>query len=236
MATPHIKAEKGDFAKTVIMPGDPLRAQYIAENFIENAVLVNNVRGIQGYTGTYKGEPVSVMASGMGMPSMGIYSYELFNFFDVDNIIRVGSAGSMQAEVKLRELVFAVSTSTNSAFMNQYNLPGVFAPTASYSLLTKAVKSAEEKGIAYHVGNVLTSDTFYDDDPEANVKWRKLGVMCVEMESAALYMNAARAGKNALSILTISDSLITGEATDSDERQTGFNKMISVALDAAIMK
>lgn len=236
MATPHIKAEKGDFAKTVIMPGDPLRAKHIAENFLTDAILVNNVRGIQGYTGTYKGERISVMASGMGMPSMGIYSYELFNFFDVDNIIRVGSAGSMREDVKLRELVFAVSTSTNSNYMAQYNLPGVYAPTASYELLSKAVKTAEKKEIPYHVGNVLTSDTFYDDDPNSNVKWRKLGVMCVEMESAALYMNAARAGKNALSILTISDSLITGEATDSDERQVGFNKMISVALDTAIMR
>lgn len=236
MATPHIKAEKGDFAKTVIMPGDPLRAQYIAENFITDAVLVNNVRGIQGYTGTYKGQRISVMASGMGMPSMGIYSYELFNFFDVENIIRVGSAGSMRADVKLREIVLAMSTSTNSGFMNQYNLPGVYAPTASYELLSKAIAAVREKGIPYHVGNVLTSDTFYDDDPDANAKWRKLGVMCVEMETAALYMNAARAGKNALSILTVSDSLITGEATDSDERQTGFNNMISVALETAIMK
>ncbi len=236
MATPHIKAEKGDFAKTVIMPGDPLRAQYIAENFITDAVLVNNVRGIQGYTGTYKGQRISVMASGMGMPSMGIYSYELFNFFDVENIIRVGSAGSMRADVKLREIVLAMSTSTNSGFMNQYNLPGVYAPTASYELLSKAIAAVREKEIPYHVGNVLTSDTFYDDDPDANAKWRKLGVMCVEMETAALYMNAARAGKNALSILTVSDSLITGEATDSDERQTGFNNMISVALETAIMK
>ena len=236
MATPHIKAEKGDFAKTVIMPGDPLRSQYIAENFLTDAVLINNVRGIQGYTGTYKGERVSVMASGMGMPSMGIYSYELFNFFDVDNIIRVGSAGSMREDIKLRDLVLAMSTSTNSNFMAQYNLPGVYAPTASYELLSKAIKVAQSKEFTYHVGTVLTSDTFYDDDSEANAKWRKLGVMCVEMESAALYMNAARAGKNALSILTISDSLITGEETTSEERQTGFNKMIDAALETAIMK
>jgi len=236
MATPHIKAEKGDFAKTVLMPGDPLRAKHIAENFLTDAVLVNNVRGIQGYTGTWKGVPVSVMASGMGMPSMGIYSYELFNFFDVENIIRVGSAGSMQKEVQLRELIIAMSASTDSNYMAQYNLPGIYAPTASFELITKAVKSAEEKGLVYHVGNVLSSDTFYGDDPEGNVKWRKMGVMCVEMESAALYMNAARAGKNALTILTVSDSLITGEATDSDERQTGFNNMIRVALDVAVME
>ncbi len=234
MATPHIKAEKGDFAKTVIMPGDPLRAVHIAENFLTDAVLVNNVRGISGYTGTYHGERVSVMASGMGMPSMGIYSYELYHFFDVENIIRVGSAGSMRADVGLRELILAMSASTNSNFMGQYNLPGVYAPTASYPLLQKAAALAAELGFTYHVGNVLTSDTFYDDDPDANAKWRKLGVMGVEMETAALYMNAARAGKNALSILTVSDSLITGEATDSDERQVGFNKMISLALDVAI--
>lgn len=233
MATPHIKAEKGDFAKTILMPGDPLRAKHIAENFLTDAVLVNNVRGIQGYTGTYKGTPVSVMASGMGMPSMGIYSYELFHFFDVDTIIRVGSAGSMRKDVALRELVIAMSASTNSNYMAQYNLPGVYAPTASYALVAKAVKAAEQHRIPCHVGNVLSSDTFYDDDPAGNEKWRKLGVMCVEMETAALYMNAACAGKNALAILTISDSLITGEATDSDERQTGFNNMISVALDAA---
>ena len=236
MATPHIKAEKGDFAKTILMPGDPLRAKHIAENFLTDAVLVNNVRGIQGYTGTWKGVPVSVMASGMGMPSMGIYSYELFNFFDVENIIRVGSAGSMQKEVQLRELIIAMSASTDSNYMAQYNLPGIYAPTASFELITKAVKSAEEKGLVYHVGNVLSSDTFYGDDPEGNVKWRKMGVMCVEMKSAALYMNAARAGKNALTILTVSDSLITGEATDSDERQTGFNNMIRVALDVAVME
>ncbi len=234
MATPHIKAEKGDFAKTVIMPGDPLRAQHIAENYLTDALLVNNVRGIRGYTGTYKGERISVMASGMGMPSMGIYSYELFHFFDVENIIRVGSAGAMQADVKVRDLVFAMSTSTNSNYMAQYNLPGVYAPTASYQLLSRGVSTAEQKGFSCHVGSVLTSDTFYDDDPDANAKWRKLGVLCVEMETAALYANAARAGKNALAILTISDSLITGEALDSDERQLGFGKMIELALDLSV--
>lgn len=236
MATPHIKAEKGDFAKTVLMPGDPLRAKYIAENFLTDAVLVNNVRGIQGYTGTYQGTPVSVMASGMGMPSMGIYSYELFRFFDVDSIIRVGSAGSMREDVRLRELVIAMSASTDSNYMAQYNLPGVYAPTASYELIIKAEKAAQEHHIPCHVGNVLSSDTFYGDDPAGNEKWRKMGVMCVEMETAALYMNAARAGKNALAILTISDSLITKEETDSDERETGFNNMISVALETAVMQ
>ncbi|MBE6599058.1 MAG: purine-nucleoside phosphorylase [Ruminococcaceae bacterium] len=234
MATPHIKAEKGDFAKTVIMPGDPLRAQHISENFLTDAVLVNNVRGISGFTGTYKGKTVSVMASGMGMPSMGIYSYELFNFFDVENIIRVGSAGSMRADIKLRELIIALSASTDSNYMTQYGLPGFYAPTAAFSLVSKAVETAGEQGFVCHVGNVLTSDSFYHDDPESNKKWRKMGVMCVEMETAALYMNAARAGKNALSILTVSDSLITGEATDSDERQVGFNKMIALALDVAV--
>lgn len=234
MATPHIKAEKGDFAKTVLMPGDPLRAKYIAENFFTDAVLVNDVRGIQGYTGKWKGTSVSVMASGMGTPSMGIYSYELFRFFDVDNIIRIGSAGSMRRDVALRELVFAMSASTNSNYMAQYHLPGVYAPTASFELLNKAVSVAQNYGLPYHVGNVLSSDFFYDDEASDNESWRKLGVMCVEMETAALYMNAARTEKNALAILTVSDSLISREATDSDERQTGFNNMISVALETAV--
>ncbi len=233
MATPHIKAQKGDFAKTVLMPGDPLRSRYIAENFLTDAVLVNDVRGVQGYTGTYKETRVSVMASGMGMPSMGIYSYELFHFFDVDNIIRIGSTGSMRLDVGIRELVFAMSASTDSRYMEQFRLPGFYAPTASYPLLLHGVAAAEAHGIPYHVGNVLTSDKFYSDDADDNARWRKMGVLSVEMETAALYMNAARAGKRALAILTVSDSMITKEATDSDERERGFNNMISVALDTA---
>ena len=232
--TPHINAKPGDFGRTVLMPGDPLRAKFIAENFLTNPVLVNNVRGVQGYTGEYKGVKVSVMASGMGMPSIGIYSYELFNFFDVDNIIRVGSAGGMQENVHVRDLVIGMGASTNSCYGAQFGLPGSFSAIASYPLMAAAIESAKEKGVDYHVGNILSSDTFYSDDAEASAKWRKLGVLAVEMEAAALYMNAARAGKNALAILTISDHLLTGEATTAEERQNSFTQMMEVALETAV--
>lgn len=232
--TPHINAKPGDFGSTVLMPGDPLRAKFIAENFLTNPVLVNNVRGVQGYTGEYKGVKVSVMASGMGMPSIGIYSYELFNFFDVDNIIRVGSAGGMQENVHVRDLVIGMGASTNSCYGAQFGLPGSFSAIASYPLMAAAIESAKENGVVYHVGNILSSDTFYSDDAEASAKWRKLGVMAVEMEAAALYMNAARAGKNALAILTISDHLLTGEATTAEERQNSFTQMMEVALETAV--
>ena len=232
--TPHINAKPGDFGRTVLMPGDPLRAKFIAENFLTNPVLVNNVRGVQGYTGEYKGVKVSVMASGMGMPSIGIYSYELFNFFDVDNIIRVGSAGGMQENVHVRDLVIGMGASTNSGYGAQFGLPGSFSAIASYPLMAAAIESAKENGADYHVGNILSSDTFYSDDAEASAKWRKLGVMAVEMEAAALYMNAARAGKNALAILTISDHLLTGEATTAEERQNSFTQMMEVALETAV--
>ncbi len=232
--TPHINATPEDIAKTVLMPGDPLRAKFVAENFLSSPVLFNNVRGIQGYTGLYKGEKISVMASGMGMPSIAIYSYELFNIFGVENIIRIGSAGAMTEKLKVRDIVLALGACTNSAFSEQYNLPGYYAPTASYSLLKKAEELASLRGITPHIGNILSSDTFYDDDPEANKKWRKLGVLAVEMEAAALYMNAARAGKNALAILTISDHLITGEATTAEERQNTFTEMLTLALDTGI--
>ena len=232
--TPHINAKPGDFGRTVLMPGDPLRSKFIAENFLTNPVLVNNVRGVQGYTGEYKGVKVSVMASGMGMPSIGIYSYELFNFFDVDNIIRVGSAGGMQENVHVRDLVIGMGASTNSCYGAQFGLPGSFSAIASYPLMAAAIESAKENGAEYHVGNILSSDTFYSDDAEASAKWRKLGVMAVEMEAAALYMNAARAGKNALAILTISDHLLTGEATTAEERQNSFTQMMEVALETAV--
>lgn len=232
--TPHINAKPGDFGRTVLMPGDPLRAKFIAENFLANPVLVNNVRGIQGYTGEYKGVKVSVMASGMGMPSIGIYSYELFNFFEVDNIIRVGSAGGMQENVHVRDLVIGMGASTNSNYGSQFDLPGSYSAIASYPLMEAAIESAKENGADYHVGNILSSDTFYSDDTEASAKWRKLGVMAVEMEAAALYMNAARAGKNALAILTISDHLLTGEATTAEERQNSFTQMMEVALETAV--
>ena len=232
--TPHIKATPDDIAKTVLMPGDPLRAKFVAENYFDDPVLFNNVRGIQGYTGKYKGERVSVMASGMGMPSIGIYSYELFAFFGVENIIRIGSAGSMSEDVKVRDLVLGMSACTNSSFASQYNLPGTFAPTADFSLLRRSVDIAEKMGLNYHVGQLFSSDVFYNDDPEVTDKWRKMGVLAVEMEAAALYMNAARLGKRALAICTISDSLITGEALPAEERQNSFREMMEVALECAI--
>ena len=230
--TPHISAQKGDFAKTVLMPGDPLRAQFIAENFLENPRLVNNVRGIQGYTGTYKGVPVSVMASGMGMPSMGIYSYELYDAYGVENIIRIGSAGAMQETIRVRDIVIGMGACTNSAYGSQYGLCGTFAPIASYSLLSKCIEKAKEMNMTFHVGNLLSSDTFYSDSNDSD--WAKMGVMAVEMEAAALYMNAARLGKNALAVCTISDHLITGEVTTSEERQNSFTEMITLALETAI--
>ncbi len=232
--TPHIKATPDDIAKTVLMPGDPLRSKFVAETFLENAVLFNNVRGIQGYTGTYKGKRVSVMASGMGMPSIGIYSYELFSFFGVENIIRIGSAGSMQENVKVRDIIFGMGACTNSSYAEQYGLGGTFAPTADFELLRKSVEIAEELGLSYHVGSLFSSDCFYNDDSTVTEKWQKMGVLAVEMEAAALYMNAARLGKKALAICTISDSLVTGEALDSDARQTSFRDMMKVALEVAI--
>ena len=231
--TPHIIAKEGDFARTVLMPGDPLRAKYIAENFLTDAVLVNNVRGVNGYTGMYNGKRVSVMASGMGMPSMGIYSYELFKFYDVDNIIRIGTAGSLQPDLKIRDLAIAMGACTDSNYAAQYELPGTFAPIASFDLLRKAVDQAEKMGnVGYKVGNVASSDVFYSERPTMEA-WQKMGVLAVEMETAALYMNAARTGKNALTICTISDSLVTGEVTTSEERQTSFADMMKVALEIA---
>ena len=231
--TPHINASRGDFAETVLMPGDPCRSQYIAESFLENARLVNDVRGVKGYTGLYKGKKVSVMASGMGIPSMGIYSYELFNFYDIDNIIRIGTAGSIHPDLKIRNVVLAMGACTDSNYGAQYELPGTFAPIASFELLRKAVKVIEEMGnIGYKVGNVVSSDVFYSDR-QTTAAWQKMGALAIEMESAALYMNAARAGKNALTICTISDSLVTGEVTTAEERQTSFDDMMKIALEIA---
>lgn len=231
--TPHINAKADDIAKTVLMPGDPLRAKFIAENYLENVTCVNTVRNMLGFTGTYKGKKVSVMGSGMGMPSIGIYSYELFNFYDADNIIRIGSAGGIADNVKLRDIVIAMGASTNSNFAAQYKLPGTFAPIADFGLLRKAVEAAEKLGIKTVVGNVLSSDTFYDDNKEANSLWKKMNILCVEMEAAALYMNAARAGKNALCILTISDHVFTGEALSAEDRQNTFREMMEIALEIA---
>ena len=230
--TPHINAKPGDFAETVLMPGDPLRAKFVAETFLENAVLVNNVRGVQGYTGNYHGKRVSVMASGMGMPSIGIYSYELFNFFGVENIIRIGSAGAISPALKLRDIVIGMSASYNSIYADQFGLPGTYAPTASYSLLKKATDAADALGIPVTVGNILSNDLFYDD-AQSTLAWQKMGVLAVEMESAALYMNAARAGKNALCICTVSDSLVTHEECSAEERQSTFTQMMRLALEIA---
>ena len=232
--TPHINATPEDFAKTVLMPGDPLRSKFIAENFLENARLINNVRGVQGYTGTYKGVPVTVMASGMGMPSIGIYSYELYHFFGVENIIRIGSAGAMSPKLGLREIVLGMGACTNSAYGKQFGLgDGCFAPICDYQLLTDAVEIAKKKGLSYHVGNLLSSDTFYSADEGEISRYARLGVLAVEMEAAALYMNAAAAGKRALAICTVSDSLVTGEATTAEERQSTFCEMIELALSVA---
>ena len=231
--TPHINASPEDFAKTVLMPGDPLRSKFIAENFLDDAKLVNNVRGVQGYTGKYEGKPVTVMASGMGMPSIGIYSYELYNFFGVENIIRIGSTGSINEDVKVRDIVFALGASTNSNYARQFELPGVFAPIADFGLLKKAVDNAEMLGASYHVGNVLSSDTFYDAQDDANDRWIKMGVLCIEMETAALYMNAAKAHKKALGMFTVSDHILTGEALSAEERQTSFRQMMEIALKTA---
>ncbi len=234
--TPHINATPEDFAKTVLMPGDPLRAKFIAEHYLKNAELVNNVRGVQGYTGSYKGEKISVMASGMGMPSIGIYSYELFEFFGVEQILRVGSAGALRQDVNLRDIVLGAGACTNSDYARQFHLRGTMAPIADFGLLQTCAAEAERMGLPYHVGNLLSSDTFYDPGEGDTLAWGKMGVLAVEMEAASLYLNAARCGKRALAICTISDSLVTGEATSAAERQNSFTDMMELALATAIKK
>ena len=240
-STPHINVlDEIGFGKTVLMPGDPLRAKFIAENFFENPVLVNNVRGVNGYTGYYKGVKVSVMASGMGMPAIGIYSHELFNFFGVENIIRVGSAGSIQDHVNLYDIVIGQGACTDSAWAKQFHLPGTFAPIANFDLVCEAVKACQEYGATYHVGNINSSDVFYGDHvdvPEgldSVYGLKKMGVLALEMEAAALYMNAARYGKRVLCICTISDHVLKGVETTAMERQTAFTTMMKVALDVAV--
>ena len=231
--TPHISSKPGDFAKTVLMPGDPLRAKYIAENFLEDAVLVNNVRGVQGYTGFYKGKRVSVMASGMGQPAIGIYSYELYNFYYVETIIRVGSCGSFSPDLHARDIIVAMGACTNGNYASQYNLPGTFCPIADFDLVRRAAEECEKAGVNYRVGNIFSSDMFYDD-ANSGMQWAKMGVLGVEMESAALYCNAARAGKKALCICTVSDSFIYPEEnTTAEERQNSFTKMMEIALELA---
>lgn len=231
--TAHNSAKKGDFAKTVLMPGDPLRAKYIAETYLEHARQVTGVRNMFGYTGTYKGKEISVMGAGMGMPSIGIYSYELFHFYDVDNIIRIGSAGALQDHIRLMDVVIGMGACTDSNYAYQYGLPGTFAPIADYELMNKAIQVAKAQGTNVVVGNILSSDVFYNARDDVNDLWRGMGVLAVEMEAAALYMNAAQAGKKALCMLTISDHIYTGESLSAEDRQLGFGKMMEIALELA---
>ncbi|MCL2501304.1 MAG: purine-nucleoside phosphorylase [Defluviitaleaceae bacterium] len=233
--TPHITAKAGDYAKTVLMPGDPLRAKFIAENYLENPVKVNGVRGMLGYTGTYNGKPVSVQGSGMGVPSIGIYSYELFNFYEVDNIIRIGSAGALDLNLELGDIVLGMGACTDSDYAKQYHLPGTYAPIASYELLRKAQGAADLVGKPVTVGNVLTTDLFYADASETLKYWVKMGVLAVEMEAAGLYMNAARAGKNALCMCTISDICFTDQAMSAKDREKSLTDMMEVALTMLLM-
>lgn len=229
--TPHIGAREGEIAERVIMAGDPLRAKFMAETYLENPVQYNAVRGMLGYTGTYKGKRVSVQGHGMGIPSIGIYTYELFNFYGVKRIIRTGSAGAYNPDLKLGDVVIGLGACTDSNYAAQYNLPGVFAPVADFDLARAAVEKAEQMGVRYRVGNILSSDVFYGDDGERWHEWQKMGVLAVEMEAAALYMNAARSSNQALCICTISDSLVTGEASSAEQRQTSFTNMMEIAFD-----
>lgn len=232
LPTPHINAKLGDFAKTVLMPGDPLRAKYIAETYLTDVKQVNSVRGALGFTGLYNGKPVSVMASGMGMPSISIYSYELFEGYGVENIIRIGTAGAMNKNLKIGDIVVGMGASTNSGILKESGLSG-FAPIADYTLLNTLCKVAEERETPLNIGNLFSSDLFYGGDPNFLEKWSSVGALAVEMEAAALYLNAAKLGKKALAVCTISDSLVTGEATTSEQRQTAFNEMMILALETA---
>ena len=231
--TPHNAAVRGDIAETVLLPGDPLRAKFVADNFLEDVVQYNTIRGMNGYTGTYHGKRVSVQGTGMGIPSIGIYSYELIHFYGCKNLIRIGSAGGFAKDLKLKDIVLAMGACTNSNYAHQFNLPGTYSAIASYDLLSKAATIAKEKDIEVKVGNILSSDIFYNDDPTAAENWMKMGVLATEMEAAALYMNAARAGVNALAILTISDVLGSGEECSAEERQNAFTNMMEIALELA---
>ena len=228
--TPHNGAKSGDIARTVLMPGDPLRAKYIAETYLEDAVCFNTVRNMLGYTGNYQGKRISVMGSGMGIPSIGIYSYELYHFYDVESIIRIGSAGGYADDLNVMDIVIGMGACTNSNYVHQYDLPGTFAPIADYELMQKAIDVAKSQGKTVRVGNILSSDTFYSDDPTEKDRWKKMGVLAVEMEAAALYMNAARAGKKALCILTISDHLYKPQELTAEQRQVGFGSRMEIAL------
>ncbi|ARJ50302.1 purine-nucleoside phosphorylase [Staphylococcus lutrae] len=231
--TPHIQPNGKKIAKTVLMPGDPLRAKFIAENFLENVEQFNEVRNMFGYTGTYKGKTISVMGSGMGIPSIGIYSYELYHFFDVDTIIRIGSCGAMQEDIQLYDIIIGQGASTNSNYVDQFQIPGHFAPLADFDLVVKAKEAADTIGARAHVGNILSSDTFYNANPDFNQKWIDMGILGVEMESAGLYLNATKAGKKALGLFTVSDHLLRDEATTAEERQNSFTQMMEIALEIA---
>jgi len=233
MSTPHNQAQVGEIAKTVLMPGDPLRAKFLAETYLEDVKQFNAVRNMLGYTGTYKGKQVSIMGSGMGMPSIGIYSYELYTQYNVETIIRIGSCGSMQKDIHLRDVIIAQGACTDSAFAHQYQLPGTMSAISTYEILEKAVEKAKEKGITYHVGNILSSDIFYHADTESSAKWASMGCLGVEMESYALFTTAAYLKKKALTLLTVSDSLVTDEQTTAEEREKTFTAMMEVALEIA---
>lgn len=235
MATPSAcnEAKPGEIAKAVLMPGDPLRAKYVAEHYLEDPKCFNTVRGMLGYTGLYRGKRISVMGHGMGVPSIGLYTYELYNFYDVDSIIRIGSAGGVGEDVRVRDVVIALGASTNSHFADQYGFPGLLAPTASWPLLRSAVDAAQKLGVRADVGQVFTADQFYNDNAAAGEMYRKFGILALEMETAGLYWTAQRAGKQALSILTISDHIFTGEALSPQERQDSFHEMMEVALETA---
>ena len=233
MSTPHNEAQKGDIAKVVLMPGDPLRAKLIAETYLEDVICYNTVRNMLGFTGTYKGKRISVQSSGMGVPSMGIYSMELYRDYDVETIIRVGSAGAISESLSMGDVVIAMGLCTDSAYVSQYNLPGTYTPVADFDLMKLASGIMEERGVSHQTGVVLTSDLFYTDEKDAVAKWKKMNVLCVEMESLALYCNAARLGKKALTMLTISDLPLQGEAMGADERRTSFTVMLQAALQIA---
>lgn len=234
MSTPHNKAKKGEIAKTVIMPGDPMRAKYIAENFFDDYKMVNDIRGMLAYTGYYKGVKLTVMGSGMGVPSMGIYSYELFNYYDVENIIRAGSSGSISKKLPIRKILIAMGASTNSGYASQFKMPGTYSAICDFSLLYTAYNTAKELDIDVCVGNILTSDRFYTVDKNDDLVWNKMDVLAVDMEAAGLYMNAASCGKKALCITTVSDDIISGDGLSVEERETGFNNMITLVLETAI--
>ena len=232
ISTPHINPS-AEIAETILLPGDPLRAKFISEKFLTDTKQFNAVRGALGFTGTFNGNKVSVMGTGMGIPSIGIYSHELINFYNVKNLIRIGSCGAIQENINLYDIVLAVGACTNSNFMSQFRLNGSFCPTADFDLLVRAKEAAERMGVRTHTGNILSSDTFYSDDPDINDRWQKMGVLAVEMEAAALYANAARYGAKALAILTVSDNMVTKKGTTAAERETAFTDMAEIALSLA---